>query len=92
MHSNVHESDELLTRYSEDGKRKVVIRKDVRVAIKSAASIAGKSLGGSPAMLAADSLRLTTFRLPSALYLVSSSYDSCTLECTAPPVRLFRWG
>ena len=41
VHSNVQEADELLTRYSADGKRKVAIRKDVRVAIKAAASFAG---------------------------------------------------
>lgn len=37
-HSSVKEGDELLTRYSHEGKRKVVIRKDVRNAIKEAVS------------------------------------------------------
>jgi hypothetical protein len=36
VHSKVQETDELLTRYSDKGGRKVVIRKDVRNAIKSA--------------------------------------------------------
>ena len=41
QHSGVQESDELLTRYSATGSRKVVIRKDVRVAIKEAVSSIG---------------------------------------------------
>jgi hypothetical protein len=34
LHSSVQEGDELLTRYSVEGKRKVVMRRDVRNAIK----------------------------------------------------------
>lgn len=41
IHSQVQETDELLTRYSSTGSRKVVIRKDVRTAIKLAVSGAG---------------------------------------------------
>ena len=41
QHSQVQESDELLTRYSATGSRKVVIRKDVRAAIKEAVSSIG---------------------------------------------------
>ena len=41
LHSQVQEMDELLTRYSCTGSRKVVIRKDVRHAIKLAVSGAG---------------------------------------------------
>ena len=41
LHSQVQEADELLTRYSVTGSRKVVIRKDVRKAIKSAVEGAG---------------------------------------------------
>ena len=41
QHSGVQESDELLTRYSATGSRKVVIRKDVRAAIKEAVSSMG---------------------------------------------------
>ena len=41
IHSQVQEEDELLTRYSSTGSRKVVIRKDVRTAIKQAVSGAG---------------------------------------------------
>ena len=41
LHSQVQEADELLTRYSVTGSRKVVIRKDVRNAIKLAVSGAG---------------------------------------------------
>ena len=41
LHSQVQEADELLTRYSVTGSRKVVIRKDVRTAIKLAVSGAG---------------------------------------------------
>jgi hypothetical protein len=41
LHSQVQETDELLTRYSSTGSRKVVIRKDVREAIKLAVSGAG---------------------------------------------------
>lgn len=41
MNSQVQEDDELLTRYSSSGSRKVVIRKDVRTAIKLAVSGAG---------------------------------------------------
>jgi hypothetical protein len=37
-HSSIKEGDELLTRYSVEGRRKVVIRKDVRNAIKEAVS------------------------------------------------------
>ena len=40
-HSSVTEGDELLTRYSLEGTRKVVIRKDVRPAIKEAVSEMG---------------------------------------------------
>lgn len=40
-HSSVTEGDELLTRYSLEGKRKVVIRKDVRTAIKEAVTEMG---------------------------------------------------
>lgn len=41
VHSHVQEADELLTRYSTTGSRKVVIRKDVRTAIKLAVCGAG---------------------------------------------------
>jgi hypothetical protein len=41
LHSRVQERDELLTRYSNTGSRKVVIRKDVRTAIKLAVQGAG---------------------------------------------------
>ena len=41
MNSQVQEDDELLTRYSSSGSRKVVIRKDVRAAIKEAVSSIG---------------------------------------------------
>ena len=41
IHSQVQEEDELLTRYSSTGSRKVVIRKDVRKAIKLAVGGAG---------------------------------------------------
>ena len=41
QHSGVQESDELLTRYSATDSRKVVIRKDVRAAIKEAVSSMG---------------------------------------------------
>ena len=41
LHSQVQETDELLTRYSSTNSRKVVIRKDVRDAIKQAVSGAG---------------------------------------------------
>ena len=41
LHSRVQEADELLTRYSDTGSRKVVIRKDVRTAIKLAVEGAG---------------------------------------------------
>lgn len=41
VHSQVKEADELLTRYSTTGSRKVVIRKDVRTAIKLAVCGAG---------------------------------------------------
>lgn len=41
IHSQVQETDELLTRDSDTGSRKVVIRKDVRTAIKLAVSGAG---------------------------------------------------
>jgi hypothetical protein len=41
IHSQVQETDELLTRYSSTGSRKVVIRKDVRKAIKLAVSGVG---------------------------------------------------
>jgi hypothetical protein len=41
LHSRVQEGDELLTRYSNTGSRKVVIRKDVRTAIKLAVQGAG---------------------------------------------------
>jgi hypothetical protein len=40
-HSSVQEGDELLTGYSVEGGRKVVIRKDVRYAIKNAVSRMG---------------------------------------------------
>jgi hypothetical protein len=41
LNSGVQEDDELLTRYSATGSRKVVIRKDVRNAIKDAVSTMG---------------------------------------------------
>lgn len=41
MLSQVQETDELLTRYSITGSRKVVVRKHVRTAIKLAVSEAG---------------------------------------------------
>lgn len=41
LNSSVQEDDELLTRYSATGSRKVVIRKDVRNAIKDAVSTMG---------------------------------------------------
>jgi hypothetical protein len=41
IHSQLQETDELLTRYSSTGSRKVVIRKDVRKAIKLAVSGVG---------------------------------------------------
>lgn len=53
VHSKVQESDELLTRYSEKGGRKVVIRKDVRTAIKSAV----KGVGLPPKHFSTKSLR-----------------------------------
>lgn len=41
LHSGVQENDELLTRYSATGTRKVVIRKDVRKAIKESVGSMG---------------------------------------------------
>lgn len=53
VHSKVQEEDELLTRYSDTGRRKVVIRKDVRNAIKSAV----KGVGLPPKHFSTKSLR-----------------------------------
>ena len=53
IHSQVQETDELLTRYSSTGSRKVVIRKDVRTAIKAAVS----GMGLPPKHFSTKSLR-----------------------------------
>ena len=53
LYSKVQEDDELLTRYSATGSRKVVIRKDVRNAIKEAVS----GMGLPPKHFSTKSLR-----------------------------------